>query len=60
MVYYEPESYYNSMDLEYEQIMVYLAMGRRKPQNEDEEELLRQIREIEGKGNELDIPFNGL
>ncbi len=60
MVYYEPQSYYNSMDLEYEQLMVYLAMGQRQPQNEKEEILLKQIREIEAKGNELDIPFNGL
>jgi hypothetical protein len=47
----------NSPDLEYDQVIVYLGLGSRKPQNEKEKELLRQIKEIEAKGHIVDIPF---
>jgi len=47
----------NSPDLEYDQIIVYLGLGSRKPQNEKEEILLKQIREIEAKGHFVDVPF---
>lgn len=60
MVYIRPDSYYNSMDLEPEQILNYLAMGRRKPQNEQEERWLRDIKDIDARGNALDIPSNML
>jgi len=48
------------MDLDPEQVLLYLSMGRRNPQNEYEERLLKQIREIEAKGGSVEIPFNGL
>lgn len=51
---------YNSTDLEYEQIMVYLSLGFRTPQNEKEEELLKQIEEIHRKGRTMAIPSNGI
>ena len=60
MVYERPQSYYDSMDLDPEQVLLYLSMGRRNPQNEYEERLLKQIREIEAKGGSVKIPFNGL
>ena len=60
MVYIRPDSYYNSMDLEPETILVYLSNGRREPQTESEKIMLEEIKEIESKGYELDIPFNGL
>jgi hypothetical protein len=48
------------MDLDPEQILLYLSMRKRNPQNEDEEILLKEIREIESKGRSVEIPFNGL
>lgn len=51
---------YNSMDLEYEQIMVYLSLGFRTPQNEKEERLLKQIKEIHAKGQCMEIPGGGV
>jgi len=46
----------NSPDLEYDQIMVYLSLGSRTPQNEKEKRLLAQINEIKEKGHILSIP----
>ncbi len=60
MVYERPQSYYDSMDLDPEQVLLYLSMRKRKPQNESEERLLKEIREIEAKGRSVEIPFNGL
>jgi hypothetical protein len=60
MVWERPQSYYDSMDLDYDQIMLYLEMGRRTPQNESEEKLLEQIRDIHRRGRSVEIPFNGL
>lgn len=40
-----------------QRILLDLALGTRKPQNEKEEELLRQIREIEKNGGMIDLPF---
>ncbi len=60
MVYERPQSYYDSMDLDPEQVLLYLSMRKRNPQNEDEERLLKQIRAIESKGRSVEIPFNGL
>jgi hypothetical protein len=48
----------NSMDLEWDQILCYLALGSRTPQNESEKIILKQIKDIEAKGNTVDIPFN--
>jgi len=51
---------YNSPDLDLEQIYVYLTLGSRTPQNEDEKELLREIKKIKKEGYGIDIPFNGI
>jgi len=50
----------NSSDLEPEQIYVYLTLGSRTPQNEDEKKLLKEIKRIKKQGYTVDIPFNGL
>ena len=34
-----------------------LASGRKKPSNEKERELLKEIKEIEAKGGMLDLPL---
>ena len=52
--------YYNSMDLDIDQIQVYLMSGRRTPQNEAEKRILKQIREIEAKGRVVEVPSNGI
>ncbi|MDF1560899.1 MAG: hypothetical protein P1P83_11950 [Bacteroidales bacterium] len=51
---------YNSMDLEMETIMVYLILGARTPQNDDERELLKEINQIKKDGYTVDIPSNGI
>ncbi len=60
MVYERPQSYYDSMDLDPEQVLLYLSMRKRNPQNESEEIMMMEIREIESKGRSVEIPFNGL
>lgn len=50
----------NSPDLELEQIYVYLALGSRTPQNEDEKKLLKEIKRTKKQGYTVEIPFNGL
>lgn len=50
----------NSPDLELEQIYVYLTLGSRTPQNEDEKKLLKEIKRIKKQGYTVEIPFNGL
>ena len=35
-----------------------LSFGRRKPQNHDERQLLKEIKEIEARGQMLDLPFD--
>ena len=52
---------YNLPQSEYEDpniIYVYLSLGKRDPQNEHEEKVLKQIREMEAKGGTVEIPFN--
>lgn len=51
---------YNSPDLEPEQIYVYLTLGSRTPQNEEEKKLLKEIKKIKREGYVVDIPFNGI
>lgn len=41
-----------------ERILLQLTLGQRKPQNQKEEDLLKEIKEIEAKGHSLDIPTN--
>lgn len=49
---------YNSMSLEKEEILLYLSLGKRTPQNESEEQMLKEIKEIRERGQIVDIPFN--
>ena len=42
---------------EKQKLILDLANGSRKPQNKDEEILLRQIKAIEKKGHMLDLSF---
>lgn len=51
---------YNSPDLESDQILVYLSLGFRKPQNEKEKNLLKQIREIQASGQRVEMPPMGM
>ena len=51
---------YNSMDLEPDTIYAYLTLGSRTPQNDDERELLREIKKIKKEGYTVDIPSNGI
>ncbi|GEM_PF-5028051 len=48
----------NDPNLDPDTILSLLARGRRTPQNEHEEKLLMEIKEIYDRGDELDIPFN--
>jgi len=50
----------NSKDLEPDQVLCYLILGSRKPQNDYERKLLKQIKEIKAKGLSVEIPFNGI
>lgn len=51
---------YNSMDLEPDTIYAYLTLGSRTPQNDDEKELLKEIKKIKKEGYTVDIPSNGI
>ena len=51
---------YDSMDLDIDQIQVYLMSGRRTPQNTKERQLLKEIREIEEKGRVVEVLSNGI
>lgn len=53
----------NSMDLEPDTIYACLTLGCRAPQNDDERELLKEIKEIKEIKKDsytVDIPFNGI
>lgn len=41
-----------------ERILLHLSLGKRKPQNKYEENLLKEIKEIKAKGNSIEIPAN--
>jgi len=51
---------YDSMDLDIEDIQVYLMSGKRSPQNPKERQLLKEIREIEAKGRVVEVLSNGI
>jgi len=51
---------YDSMDLDIEDIQVYLMSGKRSPQNPKERQLLKEIREIEEKGRVVEVLSNGI
>lgn len=40
-----------------QRLIVDLALGSKEPENEFERELLAEIKEIEAKGNMIDLPF---
>jgi hypothetical protein len=48
----------NSPDLDPDQVLCYLGLGSRAPQNDYERRLLAEIKEIEAKGHLVEIPFN--
>jgi len=54
------ERNYDSMDLDIDQIQVYLMSGKRTPQNPKERQLLKEIREIEAKGRVVEVLSNGI
>ena len=49
------QEYVNSPDLDSDLIQVKLFTGQRKPQNKDEEEILREIKKAREKGKYLEI-----
>ena len=57
-VYESKEAYYNSPDLDTYEVMLYLHAGRRKPQNDFERSLLREMQEIEARGEMIDFSEN--
>jgi len=57
---YVDKTDYNSMDFEPEQIYALLTLGKRTPQNDDERELLAEIKQIKKEGYTVDIPSNGI
>jgi len=48
----------NHPDLEPDQVLCYLTLGSREPQNDYERRLLNEIKETEAKGRIVEIPFN--
>ena len=56
-VYKDYHEYFNSDDLEVGVIALKLQSGERTPKNEDEREILKEIRELEAQGKFVDIPF---
>jgi len=51
---------YDSMDLDIDQIPVFLMSGKRTHQNPKERQLLKEIREIEEKGRVVEVLSNGI
>ena len=56
-VYKDYQEYCNSDDLEAGVIALKLQSGERTPKNDDEREMLKEIRELEAQGKFVDIPF---
>lgn len=52
------QDYCNSPYLDPDIVGVMLATGRRKPQNDYEKELLKEIKQIEERGGAVEFPFN--
>jgi hypothetical protein len=48
----------NSLDLDPDQVLCYLSLGSREPQNDYERRVLADVREAEAKGYIIEIPFN--
>ena len=56
-VFASKEEYYNSAGLESSLIAIYLQAGKRMPQNEEEEKMLKQIQHLQKDGKAIDIPY---
>ncbi|MBR5166677.1 MAG: hypothetical protein IKW86_01260 [Salinivirgaceae bacterium] len=56
-VYKDYDEYCNSDDLEVGVVALKLQSGERTPKNEEEREILKEIRELEAQGKIVDIPF---
>jgi hypothetical protein len=52
------KNYYNSMDFDLDIIFSYLAAGLRTPQNDEEKKYLKEIREIQQRGGNIELSFN--
>lgn len=57
-VYESYEAYCNSPDLDTYTIMLKLHNGIRKPQNDFERDLLKEMQEIEASGGQIDFTEN--
>lgn len=57
-VYKSHEAYYNSPDLDTNEVMLYLHAGKRKPQNDFERHLLEEMKDIEANGGIIDFSEN--
>ena len=54
-IYESKEAFFNSPDLDSYRVMVYLHAGARKPQNDYERALLKEMQEIEARGGQIDF-----
>lgn len=52
------EAYCNAPDLDLDIIGIMLTTGRRTPQNEWEESLLKEINQLKADGKGIEFPFN--
>ena len=57
-VYESYEAYCNSPDLDTYTVMLYLHAGSRKPQNDFERLLLKEMQDIEARGEQIDFTEN--
>ena len=57
-VYESKDAFYNSPDLDDYRVMLYLHAGTRKPQNDWERGLLKEMQEIEASGKQIDVSEN--
>ena len=56
--YESQEAFYNSPDLDSYRVMLYLHSGARTPQNDFERSLLKEMRDIEVSGKQVDFSEN--
>ena len=56
--YQSKEDYYNSPDLELEDIYMYLLSGKRTPQNESESEIKAEMDKIQASGGIVETSLN--
>jgi hypothetical protein len=53
-----PNEHGSYIDDDKERIAVQLSLGKRKPQNADEQVLLDEINKMKAEGKMIDIPYN--